>query len=435
MANMIVKESKLLDEKYYTFNHKTGLKVYVFPKKLTTGYALFTTKYGAIDNKFKLEGENEFTCVPDGIAHFLEHKMFECENGEDAFELFAKTGASANAYTSNDRTSYLFSTTDNFYESLEYLLDFVTHPYFTAKTVEKEQGIIGQELRMYDDHAGARLEKGLLQALYEKNKVRIDVGGTIESIAEITADILYKCYNTFYNLNNMALVVCADVEPDKIEQICDKILKDAPKQKIIRDYECDDEPKSVYKKRSVCSLSVAKPIFAIGIKNSDIAIDPDENSKQFYAMQILSEMLYSRSGELYNELYSKKLISQDLDSAVEHSANYSFTVVSSESNDPEAVYDHFVSFVERTKQKGLDKEAFELAKRTIYAVNIKLFDSTDDIAEALMTTYLEGGELFEIPDIIASIDYDYIVELFNSQYNEDYFAMSIVNPITKDKEE
>ena len=435
MANMIVKESKLLDEKYYTFNHKTGLKVYVFPKKLTTGYALFTTKYGAIDNKFKLEGENEFTCVPDGIAHFLEHKMFECENGEDAFELFAKTGASANAYTSNDRTSYLFSTTDNFYESLEYLLDFVTHPYFTDKTVEKEQGIIGQELRMYDDHAGARLEKGLLQALYEKNKVRIDVGGTIESIAEITADILYKCYNTFYNLNNMALVVCADVEPDKIEQICDKILKDAPKQKIIRDYECDDEPKSVYKKRSVCSLSVAKPIFAIGIKNSDIAIDPDENSKQFYAMQILSEMLYSRSGELYNELYSKKLISQDLDSAVEHSANYSFTVVSSESNDPEAVYDHFVSFVERTKQKGLDKEAFELAKRTIYAVNIKLFDSTDDIAEALMTTYLEGGELFEIPDIIASIDYDYIVKLFNSQYNEDCFAMSIVNPITKDKEE
>ena len=425
----------MLDEKYYTFNHKTGLKVYVFPKKLTTGYALFTTKYGAIDNKFKLEGENEFTCVPDGIAHFLEHKMFECENGEDAFELFAKTGASANAYTSNDRTSYLFSTTDNFYESLEYLLDFVTHPYFTAKTVEKEQGIIGQELRMYDDHAGARLEKGLLQALYEKNKVRIDVGGTIESIAEITADILYKCYNTFYNLNNMALVVCADVEPDKIEQICDKILKDAPKQKIIRDYECDDEPKSVYKKRSVCSLSVAKPIFAIGIKNSDIAIDPDENSKQFYALQILSEMLYSRSGELYNELYSKKLISQDLDSAVEHSANYSFTVVSSESNDPEAVYDHFVSFVERTKQKGLDKKAFELAKRTIYAVNIKLFDSTDDIAEALMTTYLEGGELFEIPDIIASIDYDYIVELFNSQYNEDYFAMSIVNPITKDKEE
>ena len=152
-------------------------------------------------------------------------------------------------------------------------------------------------------------------------------------------------------------------------------------------------------------------------------------------MQILSEMLYSRSGELYNELYSKKLISQDLDSAVEHSANYSFTVVSSESNEPEAVYDHFVSFVKRTKQKGLDKEAFELAKRTIYAVNIKLFDSTDDIAEALMTTYLEGGELFEIPDIIASIDYDYIVELFNSQYNEDYFAMSIVNPITKDKEE
>lgn len=434
MTNMTVKESKLLDEKYYTFNHKTGLKVYVFPKKLTTSYALFTTKYGAIDNKFKLEGEDEFTRVPDGIAHFLEHKMFECENGEDAFELFAKTGASANAYTSNDRTAYLFSTTDNFYESLEYLLDFVTHPYFTAKTVEKEQGIIGQELRMYDDHAGSRLEKGLLQALYKKNKVRIDVGGTVDSIAEITADILYKCYYTFYNLNNMALVVCGDIEPEKIEQICDKILKDAPKQTIIRDYECDDEPKEVYKKRSVCSLSVAKPIFAIGIKNNNIALDPDENSKQFYAMQILCEMLYSRSGELYNELYSKKLITQDLDSAVEHTANYSFTVVSSESSDPEAVYERFVSFIEKTKQNGLDKDAFELAKRSVYAVNIKLFDSTDDIAEALMTTYLEGGELFEIPSIIASIDYEYVTELFNSQYDEKYYAMSIVNPIKKEQE-
>ena len=187
MAEIITKENKMLGEKYYTFDHKSGLKVYVFPKQLTSSYALFTTKYGSIDNKFKLEGDEDFTCVPDGIAHFLEHKMFECENGEDAFELFAKTGASANAYTSNARTAYLFSTTDNFYESLEYLLDFVTHPYFTEQTVQKEQGIIGQELRMYDDHPGSRLERGLLEALYKHNKVRIDVGGTIESIAKITA--------------------------------------------------------------------------------------------------------------------------------------------------------------------------------------------------------------------------------------------------------
>lgn len=434
MAEIIVKENKMLDEKYYTFKHKTGLKVYVFPKKMTSSYALFTTKYGSIDNKFKLEGDTEFTCVPDGIAHFLEHKMFECENGEDAFELFARTGASANAYTSNSRTAYLFSTTDNFYESLEYLLDFVTHPYFTEKTVQKEQGIIGQELRMYDDHAISRLEKGLLQALYEKNKIRIDIGGTIESIAEITADVLYKCYYTFYNLRNMALAVCGDIDVNEVEKICDKVLKDAPKQTIIRDYECDDEPRGVYKKRSECSLAVAKPIFAIGVKNNDISSDPNERMKQFYAIQMLNEMLYSKSSELYNELYNKRLITRDLDVSIEHSEFYSFNEIASESSDPEAVYDYFVSFIERKKSEGLDKDAFELAKRTVYAINIKMYDSTDDIAEALITNHLEDTELFDIPEVISSITYEYACDIFKSLYNEECYAMSVVNPINSAEE-
>lgn len=432
MAEIITKENKMLGEKYYTFTHKTGLRVYVFPKKMTSSYALFTTKYGSIDNRFKLEGEDEFVSVPDGIAHFLEHKMFECESGEDAFELFAKTGASANAYTSNARTAYLFSTTDNFYESLEYLLDFVTHPYFTEKTVQKEQGIIGQELKMYDDHPGARLEKGLLQALYKNNKVRIDVGGTIESIAEITAEVLYKCYYTFYNLHNMVLAVCGDIELDRVEQICDKILKDAPKQVIIRDYEGEDEPKGVYKKRSECRLAVSKPILSIGIKDSDISSCPSERAKKFYATLILNEMLYSRSSELYTTLYDKKLISHYLDSAFEHSENYSFNVIATESSDPEAVYAHFVEFINKTKAQGLDKEAFELAKRTIYASYIKSFDSTEDIAENIITNYLEGTDVFEIPDIISSIDYDYISKLFESFYKEEYYAMSVVRPIEKE---
>ncbi len=434
MANITVKENKLLGEKYYTFVHKTGLRVYVFPKDMTSSYALFTTKYGAIDNKFKLEGEDEFTVVPDGIAHFLEHKMFECENGEDAFELFAKTGASANAYTSNARTAYLFSTTDNFYESLEYLLDFVTHPYFTEQTVQKEQGIIGQELRMYDDHPGARLEKGLLQAMYQKNKVRIDVGGTIESIAEITADVLYKCYYTFYNLRNMALAVCGNIDVNEVERICDKILTDAPEQTIIRDYECDDEPSGVYQKRSVCSLAVSKPIMAIGIKNNNIASDPNERMKEFYGIQILNEILYSRSGEFFNTLYDQNLISFDLDASVEHSEFYSFNVISTESKDPEAVYDYFVSFIEKTKAQGLDREAFELAKRTIYATNIKMFDSTDDIAEALITNHLESTDIFDTVDSILSVDYDYVSGLFNKIYHEDAYAMSVVNPINKTEE-
>ena len=380
MAEYKVKENQMLGEKNYSFKHKSGLEVVVFPKKMTTSYAILATRYGAVDNKFKLDTDSEFTCVPDGIAHFLEHKLFECEGGIDAFELFAKTGASANAYTSNTMTGYLFSCTENFYESLEILLDFVTHPYFTEKTVQKEQGIIAQEIKMYEDNPGARLHKELMKALYKKNKMRIDVAGTVESIGKITAEILYKCYNTFYNLNNMTLSICGDVDVSMVEQACDRMLTEAPKITVIRDTEDRDEPKEVNQKRVYCELDVSKPIFAIGIKDTDIPCNPSERMKKAYAMEILDEVLFSQSSAFYNELYEENLIAQDLSSGCELAKGYSFNVISSESSDPEQVYNRFVAYIEETKKNGIDKTAFELAKRTVYASNIKSFDSTEDIA-------------------------------------------------------
>ena len=307
MISFSVKENKMLEEKYYTFKHKTGLDVYVFPKNMTTSYAIFATKYGAIDNKFKLAGDKEFTSVPDGIAHFLEHKLFECEGGVDAFELFAKTGANANAFTSNTMTAYLFSCTEKLYESLEILLDFVTHPYFTEKTVQKEQGIIGQEIRMYEDNPGARLHKELMKALYKKNKMKIDVAGTVESISEITADVLYKCYNTFYNLNNMVLVVCGNADVEEVASVCDKVLKESMPFDVIRDTEDDDEPREVNEKRAYSYLDVSKPLFAIGIKDSDIPNDPQERIKKAYGFEILDEMLFSQSSEFSSLLVAHYL--------------------------------------------------------------------------------------------------------------------------------
>ena len=330
MAEYKVKENQMLGEKNYSFKHKSGLEVFVFPKKMTTSYAILATRYGAVDNKFKLDTDSEFTCVPDGIAHFLEHKLFECEGGIDAFELFAKTGASANAYTSNIMTGYLFSCTENFYESLEILLDFVTHPYFTEKTVQKEQGIIAQEIKMYEDNPGARLHKELMKALYKKNKMRIDVAGTVESIGKITAEILYKCYNTFYNLNNMTLSICGDVDVSMVEQACDRMLTEAPKITVIRDTEDRDEPKEVNQKRVYCELDVSKPIFAIGIKDTDIPCNPSERMKKAYALEILDEILFSQSSAFYNELYEENLIAQDLSSGYELAKGYSFNVISSE---------------------------------------------------------------------------------------------------------
>ena len=431
MAEMITKCNEMLGEKYHMFKHESGLDVYVFPKKMTTSYALFATRYGAVDNKFKLDDESEFTCVPDGIAHFLEHKMFENENGEDTFSRYAQLGASANAYTSNTMTAYLFSCTENFYESLEILLDFVTHPYFTDENVEKEQGIIGQEIRMYEDHAGARLQQNLMRAMYKKNKMRIDVLGTEESIGKITPEILYKCHSVFYNLNNMALAICGDVDVSKIEEICGKMLKKAPTYTIIRDTEDEDEPKEVVEKRTKCALRISKPVFAIGIKDMDISKNPNERMKKAYGVNILNEILFSQSSKIFNELYDENLISHDLSAAFEHTKNCSFVYIASESSDPEAVYDYFVNYIKEMQEIGIDKEEFELAKRTIFASNIKSFDSTGEIANNLIYNLFDGADILDAPDIISSIDYEYVSELLNNMYKEEYYTMSVVEPLKK----
>lgn len=431
MADMITKFNEMLGEKYHMFKHKSGLDVYVFPKKMTTSYALFATRYGAVDNKFKLKGDSDFTCVPDGIAHFLEHKMFENENGEDTFSRYAQLGASANAYTSNTMTAYLFSCTENFYESLEILLDFVTHPYFTDENVEKEQGIIGQEIRMYEDHAGARLQQSLMRAMYKKNKMRVDVLGTEESIGRITPEILYKCHSIFYNLNNMALAICGDVDACKVEEICDKLLEKAPTVTIIRDTEDLDEPKEVNEKRTKCALRISKPIFAIGVKDMDISQNPNERMKKAYGVNILNEVLFSQSSKIFNDLYDANLISHDLSAVFEHTKNCSFVYIASESSDPEAVYDYFVNYIKQMQESGIDREEFELAKRTVFASNIKSFDSTGEIANNMIYNLFDGADILDAPDIISSIDYEYVSELLNSMYKEEYYAMSVVEPLKK----
>ena len=286
MYNKIVlRENEFLKEKYYFIEHKSGLRIFVFPKKLTTSFAMFGTQYGSIDNTFKLENWDEYKSVPDGIAHFLEHKMFENEDGSDTFSLFAKTGASSNAYTSFEVTNYLFSCTENFYESLEILLKFVTSPYFTEETVKKELGIIGQEIRMYDDNPNMRLFMGAIENMFSSHPVRIDLGGTVESISKITPEHLYLCYNTFYNLNNMALCVSGDIQLEEVLKVADRILKPAPQITLDR-YFPREEP-CVYKKYGECSLQVSKPLFNIGIKDVEISSDPVERMKKACAVDIL----------------------------------------------------------------------------------------------------------------------------------------------------
>lgn len=419
--------SDFLNEEYRYFKHKSGLDVYVFPKEMSTAYALFATKYGSIDNKFKLSGEGSFTTVPNGIAHFLEHKMFENENGEDTFVRYARTGANANAYTSNSMTAYLFSCTENLYESLEILLDFVTKPYFTKETVEKEQGIIAQEIRMYDDNPGSRLYYELLGAMYRKHNVKINVAGTVDSIREITPELLYSCYNTFYNLGNMALCVCGNVDENKVCEVCDKILKESPCQEIIRDY--PEEPAEINKKVAEAHLKVATPIFAIGVKDIDISPDPIIRLKKNAVAEIVCKMLFGKSSALYNELYEKNLISGDLSAEYEHNESFSFLAFDGESDNPDEVYKIYAEHIEKAKKSPPSREEFETAKRVKLASFIGMFDSTESIANEFLSFIFDGATVFDYVDALKGVSYEDAVDFINNVLREEYSVLAKILPI------
>ena len=430
MNNIREKSNALLGEKYYHIKHESGLDIYVFPKKMASSYALFGTKYGSVDCRFKKASDSEFIEVPDGIAHFLEHKMFENENGEDTFARFAKTGAQANAYTSFGMTAYLFSATDRVYESLDILLDFVTHPYFTKETVEKEQGIIAQEIKMCEDNPGRALTFGMLQSMYKEHNVRIEIAGTVESIARITPELLYSCYNTFYNLNNMALCVCGDVEVEKVLESADRILKKSEPFDVIS--EAKPEPPEVSEKRRCYRMQVSMPLFSIGIKDVDISSDPNERMKKSAAMSVISDMLFGKSSPFYNELYDEGIISGSLDPWASHNKSYSFMSISGESKDPELVYKRFVDTVNKTKAVGLSREDFERCKRVMYAGMVKSFDSTEEIANNFLDYVFDDGDVLDFTDFMGNLEYEYTNELFKSMFCDEYYTMTTVLPVDKE---
>lgn len=416
-----------LEEEYFGFQHSSGLSVYVFPKALSTSYALFSTKYGSLENRFMVDGDKDFTTVPAGIAHFLEHKMFENANGVDTFELFGKTGASANAYTSFDKTAYLFSSTDNFYESLAILLDFVTHPYFTPETVAKEQGIIAQEIRMYEDNPNTRVYYELMRALYEKHDVRTEIAGSVESIQEISAELLYKCYNTFYNLRNMVLCVCGDVTVDKVVAVLDRSLEKAPEQTILCDY--PTEKATVFEKRREIKMQISRPQFAIGVKDVDIPTDPIAFSKKDFGMRILNEILFSSSTDFYNEMYETGILNSQFSCEYDSAPSFAYNFLSGETDDPDAFLETVQAYISEAQSKPIDDDAFLRAKRVVYADFVRLFDSTDEIANELVAYAFLGLPLFENVAILDSIDKAYVEELLRTCFNADAFAISIISPI------
>ena len=414
--------NELLDEQYYEINHPSGLKIFVMEKPDYSGaFAMFGTKYGSVDTCFRIKGEKEYTRVPEGIAHFLEHKLFESEE-LDAFARYAKTGASANAYTSFDKTCYLFSCTDNFEESLEILFDFVQNPYFTEQTVQKEQGIIGQEIRMYEDEPGWESLFVLLRAMYHNHPVRIDIAGTVESISHITADLLYECYNTFYNPANMALTVAGNVTVEQVLKVADKMLKATESKKIERKFM--EEPTNVVEKIAIKNLPVSMPIFAIGFKEN--IKTPCRTLKESIVSNMLLDIIAGKTSYLYEKLLDEGLINTAFDTEYFEGYGYSAHIFTGESYEYEKVREYINEELERVIRDGVNEADFERIKKKHYGNFIMNFNDIDSISNSLIGAYFNGDGLFEQLEVLESITADDVNNRLRNAINIENSSMSVI---------
>lgn len=418
----MIHESKELRERLYEIDHSSGLKIFVMPKaNYKSTYAVFGTKYGSIDTCFKRSDQKEYTRVPEGIAHFLEHKLFESEE-LDAFTRYAETGASANAFTSFDKTCYLFQCSDRFADSLKILLDFVTHPYFTKETVEKEQGIIGQEITMYYDVPGWMSTFNLLRCLYKNHPVRIDIAGTVESISQITDKLLYDCYHTFYNLNNMALAVVGNVTPEEVIKVCDEMLKKSEDVTIERVF--DEEPRDIVKSYEEYHIAVSMPVFSFGYKEA--CKTPQRTVQETVEMEILLEILAGETSNLYSSLFEKGLINSTFSKEYFTGNGYEAVIFEGESTDAKAVAQAIKEEVARLRKEGISDQAFESARRGLYGREIMSYNVTDDVANAVIGCYFAGYSIFDPLEVYKNVKKEDVEKLLSEKLDEKYSALSVV---------
>lgn len=398
---MQIKEykSEKLREKYFEIEHSSGLRIFVLPKEgYRSTYAIIGTPFGSINTEFNLkEGKVR---VPDGIAHYLEHKLFESEDG-DAFMKYSETGANANAYTSFDKTCYLFSCTEQFEKSLSILLELVTSPYFTEETVAKEQGIIGQEIKMYEDSPEWRVLFNLLGGMYHSHPVKVDIAGSVESIAEITPESLYTCYNSYYSLNNMALSVVGNVTVEDVLKVCDKYLKKQESVEVESLF--PEEPYEIKEKYVEQIFPVAVPIFNMGFK---LKADRLHSEEELAHLDILLFMLASSTSPMYRELMDKGLINSTFSYEMFEGGGYSAILFSGESRDPEKVAEIVCKYIDKAKAEGFDEKDFEDSQKATYGDALSSLNSVETIANMMEDFYFSKRKVFDYYDAIGNASMD-----------------------------
>lgn len=424
--NKKIIESKRVDEKYTVIEHPSGLRICIWKMEgYSTTHALFGTKYGSVNTTFKTKKDKDFITVPNGIAHYLEHKLFENEDC-DVFQLYAQTGASGNAYTSFDRTCYLFSCTDNFEKSLEILLDFVQKPYFTEETVAKEQGIIGQEIKMYDDNPDWCVFFNLLESVYFNNPVRINIAGTVETISHITPELLYQCYYAFYNLQNMVLSIAGDVDEDRILEVCDRLL--IPNEDMELQCVFPEEPDEVAAPLVRKSMEVAVPIFNLGYKCA--ALEGMEMLKAEVETNLVMYLLAEKTSDFYKKLYDEGLINSTFSTEVFSGDGFFMPIFGGESRDPEKVAQLISEEIERRKKVGFDREQFENAKKAYYGSLVKDLNSPTDVATTMINRTMCGLTAFDELELAANVTLEDVENRLKMQFDTSRAALSIIDPLS-----
>ncbi|QZY57194.1 EF-P 5-aminopentanol modification-associated protein YfmH [Crassaminicella profunda] len=421
-------ESKLLKEKMILKELPNGLKVFFMPKEgYTKQYAIFATNYGSNESEFVIPGESEATKVPDGIAHFLEHKLFEEPEGS-IFDKFSELGSNVNAYTNFTSTCYLFSSTDRFYENLEVLMNFVQSPYFTDENVEKEKGIIGQEIKMYEDNPNWKVFFNGLKAMYHHHPVRVDIAGTVESISKITKEDLYKCYNTFYDPSNMIVFIVGDVDQTKAFSIIEKLQKKQEKieKGIERIY--PEEPEEIVQNIIEEKLDVSIPLFNIAFKDVDNGLSPKELLKKDIGTKILLDMLFGKSSDLYKTLYEEGLINDTFENEYTGEKDYAYSMLGGESKNPKKVLEAVLSHIQKLKSIGLNKEDFERIKKKHIGQHLSYYNSVEFIATTFVSYYFKGINIFDYVEDLKNIEFETIQKRFKEHFHRERCVLSIISP-------
>lgn len=420
-----------INETLYHEELDNGLNVYILPKPGFSKYfATFSTKYGSIDNHFVPVGEKDFITVPDGIAHFLEHKMFATPTG-DVFDEFTKYAANSNAFTSFNRTVYLFSCTSHFEENLTTLINMCQEVYLTDENVEKEKGIIAQEIKMYDDNPDWRLYFGTIENMYKENVVRVDIAGTVDSIYQITKETLTACFNTFYHPRNMMLFIVGDVDPEVTMNLikANQNAKTFPEmQELERTYIF--ETNEVARKSQVLHMDVLTPKAAVGVKDHLSKRQGKDLMKYEVLLEIMFEYLFSKSSDHYQRLLEQELINDSFSYDLSLEYSFGFGIISSDTKKPEELTKAIKEILLSARDLKMTEEEFTIVKNKLLGRSIRSLNNIEAIATAFTRYQFNDINMFDalkVYDELTVAD----LELVRDFFSEQAITELIIYPKTK----